>query len=1314
MRKKVFGQPVSAIDVERLRADIGPTHFVRLCGALIGDALADRVGSFALPQISERINVPDGGVDAGYTTPDSLSVPETGGLIGPGTTVYQFKYRDASATSRSAIVQKLARQLRDDFSRAVPPCDRYVLLTNIDLSGAQSRKLRDSLVESSPAFEGKLILIWGAAEIAVALNQAPHLHHLFFSEGGLCTLDFAEEELKAAYKKVGWPPFAGREQERAAISTFIKDETVQLLHVIGPRYVGKTRLVIEALKPTATSVLWAASPDDVTLDLLRDLDSSDTKTIFVIDCCGDSLVRELDEWARARRQLKTIMIRDRSSAGEIARKHEILLVAPLGNQEARRLLAAVAPGLPFAQESWVVEGAGGLPGHLLHIGTILKEARGFTLASPGEIRKQLGMLLEEQYLTGLPPEARRAIEAASLLPVLGIEGEMGKEVEAVCRALDLAPGTLAAHLPLLERVGVVRRRGRFIEVVPPKLAEYLASRGLNRPERVLAELQVALEPGAFLRFLERFRNLPSDGVKEAIDKLLSGGEWFDDLNALIRNAKKLEILAPAAPIPALRCIERILEGLSVGELTTRLIKDARRSLVSALEDLALRSETFEGAVRLLLVLAEAETEIWANNATGVLLSLLHWQHPEVTVSLARRLGVLQDGAQSNSALRRKLVAAACGEAFREGVTISLHHPKGPTLPEKPYRAATWDEVGQYACGILDLLTRLSQDADPQVHEAAIASLRNCFWPFVNISLRLPAAGSELPELGRNAFKLLEKAGQTAQHAQARADIVSLLERTIEALPGAATSDVPAAQQAFTLAKDLHRHLTESNFRDKLWRWIGTESWKLHRGRVAEADASSAIKSIASEFLQNPHLFTSHLEWLTGEEARQGPQLFQILGEIDRGSELFKSLLTRSTRPHWSQAFSAYLVGWGRTDLPGAERALDYLTDTHLEPAEGIIRATCSLPPSDETASRILRVVEKNPTQRTELISQISLFMQWHKLSAEATAQLISALDDGTRKVRSLLLSAFTTRVFRNSAMTPSLKELAWSFLRSAFPDQVGEGGHEWDMLAAELGKQESQRLLCLVEELAITHLKDGFQRFNWEHELPLVWETLEEANRQGVLWMLLRLTMTANIPYWIDRKLSQMIDPSRDRETLLHFVRDAGVEGAQAIALNLEADKPGFWELARDLIVESGDDERVKDRLLANVMSGGEWGSAVPRIDARLAQVRPLLNDSDPKVATWAQQAVSSLEERRQRAEREDWIWDYRIRRSELEAMVKQKDSPERLWAIGRLLKDAPKERVLELLTPEEILDALPKIQNLDERTRRMWEGWARHWSTRH
>jgi hypothetical protein len=142
------------------------------------------------------------------------------------------------------------------------------------------------------------------------LNQSPHLRHLFFSAGGFSTLDVAEDDLKTAYATVGWPRFVGRARERAAIEEFLNDPAARLMQVIGPRYVGKTRLVLEALKNYGARVLWSSRAEALSLDHFRDLDTSEEGTILVIDSCEPSSTRRILEAAAGRRQLKTIVIRE--------------------------------------------------------------------------------------------------------------------------------------------------------------------------------------------------------------------------------------------------------------------------------------------------------------------------------------------------------------------------------------------------------------------------------------------------------------------------------------------------------------------------------------------------------------------------------------------------------------------------------------------------------------------------------------------------------------------------------------------------------------------------------------------------------------------------------------------------------------------------------------------------------------------------------------------------------------------------------------------------------------------------------------------
>jgi len=202
MSHKPFGELVTALDIERLPEDIGPTHFVRVCGALIRWALGEHGAPSADLRIAERLNVPDRGADAECSLPSTAI--EVGGLAGPGRTIYQFKYRDVGATDRRAIVNSLATRLREELRNLPTGADRYVLMTNISLAGTQPSRLREAIASGAPALSPKPIIVWGAAEIANALNESPGLRHLFAAKGGLSTIDIAEAELRAAYRRVGW------------------------------------------------------------------------------------------------------------------------------------------------------------------------------------------------------------------------------------------------------------------------------------------------------------------------------------------------------------------------------------------------------------------------------------------------------------------------------------------------------------------------------------------------------------------------------------------------------------------------------------------------------------------------------------------------------------------------------------------------------------------------------------------------------------------------------------------------------------------------------------------------------------------------------------------------------------------------------------------------------------------------------------------------------------------------------------------------------------------------------------------------------
>ena len=233
---------------------------------------------------------------------------------------------------------------------------------------------------------------------------------------------------------------------------------------------------------------------------------------------------------------------------------------------------------------------------------------------------------------------------------------------------------------------------------------------------------------------------------------MSPGGGFDDVMSLVSGARRLEILTPAAPLAALRCLERLLGPLDVETLRRTIHGDALFAIVETAKNLALRSATFAGAAGLLLALAEASTGSGLDDRNNTFIELFHWQHPEVAATFIQRRAILEAHAAAGSDDRKTLIARACGSAFGD-LTVGLHQADRASLPEPPYRAGTWQEVRQYATSVLEVLIRLLGDESPRVHAAASAA----FLRFFRACIPLSHAVEGLNDLGRSAFDVIETA-----------------------------------------------------------------------------------------------------------------------------------------------------------------------------------------------------------------------------------------------------------------------------------------------------------------------------------------------------------------------------------------------------------------------------------------------------------------------------------------------------------------------------------------------------------------------------
>jgi hypothetical protein len=183
--------------------------------------------------------------------------------------------------------------------------------------------------------------------------------------------------------------------------------------------------------------------------------------------------------------------------------------------------------------------------------------------------------------------------------------------------------------------------------------------------------------------------------------------------------------------------------------------------------------------------------------------------------------------------------------------------------------------------------------------------------------------------------------------------------------------------------------------------------------------------------------------------------------------------------------------------------------------------------------------------------------------------------------------------------------------------------------------------------------------------------------------------------------LREVLDQEADRSLLLSLATDA--ESARFVADSITAAKPGFWLIALELCRRHPTDESVRANLTAAIsMPEHVFNGTLSDIyRQRKVQVDEVLADpaTPAECRTWLRRVSESLD----RAAAKRVIWEYDVDIYDLRRYVDDRNSPQRIWAIGRILKYANISEALEILSPEDIAEALPQV-DLPERKRKALE----------
>jgi hypothetical protein len=351
------------------------------------------------------------------------------------------------------------------------------------------------------------------------------------------------------------------------------------------------------------------------------------------------------------------------------------------------------------------------------------------------------------------------------------------------------------------------------------------------------------------------------------DRLMGEGGMFASLAGYktASSASLFFAIAQAKPKAALRRFAAAL-GAETVEGRHQFVGDARRTAVRRLEQLAVPAETFFEAAECLLLLSEAESESWSNNSTGVFISLFGLGYGPVAASELPPVGKIDylcKLLRSEVPFRREIAVQALGKSLDPFMSrTSIDEVIGlRRLPDR-WKPKTYGELyDAYAAHVRLLEEAIDYLPATEATEAATAILSHVR----SLILIVPLTETILVFLRRAAA------------------MPGLREQCIETI--VATLHYEGKELHETVKSELHlirAELTESSFSNKLRRHAGMKLIEDNfdaEGQYSDA-AGPALIQLAADVVADPELLTPELAWLVTDEAKNGFQFGQLLGQAD--------------------------------------------------------------------------------------------------------------------------------------------------------------------------------------------------------------------------------------------------------------------------------------------------------------------------------------------------------------------------------------------------------------------------------------------------
>ena len=883
--------------------------------------------------------------------------------LGTTDTCWQFKAGKAGEPARlkGEVTKQIPR-------RTLTAGGRFVVVASGSKNGktGEDARLKSLFTEARAAgLPTDAIVVLGSERLAIWCNQHPAVAARWAGRpGGLRRL---EDWKRSTEHQVPWQstPSLQKQIEAGRRDLDFASGDVNHLHIQGPPGVGKTRFALEFCREAAwkSAVVYIGQASDFRSTELIDgaiVDEGVRLVVVVDEVQAEQLLPLRDSLDRGQGRIRLITIGHSNTPDP--RRIPAIQVSPLDRGPMAEVIKGWYPSMPLEHMDFVVRFADGY----IRLAHLVADA---VVQNPSlDVRG----LLDLAYIRGfldrmLGTGDRRPLYVVAVLSTVGWTDDRQAEGEAIARHLGLDWNSVRASVEdFHRRFGIAPRGGRYRYISPTPLGIHLAVEAWTTFPDLLKTLPSVLPTEESKdEYYERLKSIASNPqarqfAREELSLFFRLDDFVD-----AKAVRRWSALSAADPALAAHNIMLALSAVTP-EARKQITDRARREAVWTLVRLAWQTSAFHDAVTSLALLAEAENETWANNASAEFINRFQVVLGGTAVPYTDRLAVLDELLATARPALAHLVVKALSQIGTQNRSRMNSGPASDEIPELEWRPATGLENLACVEQAMGRLIAIAGSGSPDLEAELLAAAGK-------VSILLRAA----PVRGfvSSFFEALRVAYPQARE-QLRRSIASVLHRERRNMKRLQADDLTAIEE-------LHGRFEDSSLIARLRQYVGITRW--------DPEEQVDLTDLAAKLVANQDTINAEWPWLTSGEAGDGWRLGEALALADSVGDLAQVLPNLGNRGRDLRVLCGYVAK--RRQQSGTDWFDDWLAEQLVQRPTDLallFEVSWRCGATIRTARQVASAINQHDID-TSTVGQLGFGRWGESLPLETLAEVIRAL-----------------------------------------------------------------------------------------------------------------------------------------------------------------------------------------------------------------------------------------------------------------------------------------------------------------------------------